>query len=118
MSSSKSRSATTSSTAYTTETLNLNAQGNTAPVVGGDGNAVNVLDGGAIGEAFGFGRLALEANSDIVAEVLTQGARATDNAMRLVSESAQPEAAAGRNLTTTALLAGAVLVAIAYVGKR
>lgn len=116
MSSSKSKSANASTTTTTTETNNLNfqnAEGNAVAV--GTGNVINTLDGGAINSAFDFGTRALDLNSDIVGEVLTAGSRATQNAMQMVFDSAQPQQAGNKNLTQTAMVAAAVIGATVLI---
>jgi hypothetical protein len=136
MSSSKSKSATSSNTSYTTDTTNLNLQDvRESSVAVGTGNTVNTMDGGAINKAFDFGgralaanegamdtafdfgRRTLELNTDIVGRVLTQGSRATENAMQMIFDSSQPDQAANKNLTQTAMLAAAVIGATVLVAK-
>jgi len=132
MSSSKSK--TSSQTQYTTKTSNLNLQGvsGAAAGVSGDSNVVHVTDGGAVGKALDFagdiGGEAIDAvkvgAADAVAAALNFGVRALEHgdrasrgAMEMVFDASQPDQATGRNLTSSALIAAAIVAGTVLVAK-
>lgn len=86
---SRSTSSNTSQTDYNTVTTNLNLQGVDAGggnVVAGSSGPVNILDGGAIKESFGFGANALDFGANALDFAETVNSRAMDEMGRTFSE--------------------------------
>lgn len=114
------------SSASTTTTNNTSTQagiGDGAIGVFGSNNTMNMLDGGAIGQAFGFGRAALDANSTDYGRLLETTSGAFDKMLAFGRDTQKGAAAlvdtanskGGFDNKTMMILGGGALLVVAAV---
>lgn len=110
-------SSSQSQTIYETNTPTVAAYGVEGPatvVSAAKDSVVNVLDGGAIREAFAFASKAADEQNKAAAAALQSVATAGDNAMKHVSAAVNP----GADTTRTAIYAASIVAAVLLITKK
>lgn len=127
---SRSTSSNTSQTDYNTVTTNLNLQGVDAGggnVVAGSSGPVNILDGGAIKESFGFGANALDFAETVNNRAMDEMGRTFSETLDAVNKSTEQIVGkvtidsgerVEKSMRAMAWLAVAAIVGFAIIGRR